>query len=230
MKKYIIPVLIALVAFSSTSNAQVRVLVGPGFGYGPGYGYPPPYPRPYHRRQPQQQQNLPPFQPSVNLSLGYGFPNLDKYQLPNYYNLYQGNVSQQLGPITGAVDYQFTRTMSLGVMVTHGTVNVPYYYYNSESPAFTAALNNWSVMLDLVHYMPINYYDDRVLPYIRLAAGVNIWSQDSTTNANVGGYNLPDFAYQISIGAKFKLSQNAGLFLEAGYGKYILEGGLAFKF
>jgi len=85
-------------------------------------------------------------------------------------------------------------------------------------------------MLDLVHYMPINYYDDRVVPYLRLAAGVNIWSEDSTTNSQFAGYSLPDFAYQLSIGAKFKLSPNAGVFIEAGYGKYILEGGLAFKF
>jgi hypothetical protein len=42
--------------------------------------------------------------------------------------------------------------------------------------------------------------------------------------------NLPDLAYQVGLGANFKLSPNAGFFIEAGYGKYILNGGLSLKF
>jgi len=42
--------------------------------------------------------------------------------------------------------------------------------------------------------------------------------------------DLPALAYQVSFGAKFHLSKEAGLFLEAGYGKYILNGGLALSF
>jgi len=31
--------------------------------------------------------------------------------------------------------------------------------------------------------------------------------------------------YQVSLGARIKLSPNAGCFMEAGYGKYIINGG-----
>jgi len=42
--------------------------------------------------------------------------------------------------------------------------------------------------------------------------------------------NATDLAYQVSIGTRFNLSQNAGFFIEAGYGRYIVNGGLTFKF
>ncbi len=185
--------------------------------------------RPYPRRE--YRSDLLPFQPSVNLSFGYGFPNLDKDYLPEYYHAYMGHPSQK-GPVSGAIDYQFSRTMSVGLLVTHGTVSAPYYN-NSGSAAFTGKLDNWSFMLNLVRYMPVN---SRVVsPYIRTAIGLNSWTQQYTdaTGAKVNGASvtdLPDLAYQAGIGAKFNLSKNAGLFVEAGYGKYIVHGGLAFKF
>src|ERR1700712_1952020 len=119
MKKYIIPFLLLTFLISEYSEAQVRVYVGPGTRYRR-------YQRPGNQKQKRPQQNLPKFEPTVNLSVGYGFPNLDKDMLPSFYNYYRGNVDQT-GPITGALDYQFSRSMSIGVMVTHGEVSAPYY-------------------------------------------------------------------------------------------------------
>src|ERR1700760_349257 len=142
MKKYLVATAVCFFGFIFITEAQVGVYIGPRFGYGPVYRRP-------HYRYPRRQ-NLPPFQPSVNVSFGYGFPNLDKNELPEFYNLYKGTVTSQTGPITGAVDYRFSRAMSIGVMVTHGTVKAPYYNYNDQStPAFTGSLDNWSVMFDL---------------------------------------------------------------------------------
>ncbi|HSC40466.1 MAG TPA: hypothetical protein VLD19_21435, partial [Chitinophagaceae bacterium] len=132
----------------------------------------------------------------------------------------------------GSIDYQFNRRMSIGVLVTHGTVSAPYYDYNngSNTPDFTGKLNNTSVMLDLVRYIPAGPV---VTPYLRTAIGVNIWQQNYTSGSGqqvTDGVDLPALAYQLSFGAKFHLSKQAGLFVEAGYGKYILNGGLAFSF
>lgn len=228
MKRYTFAVFIAFLFTAVASEAQVGIMIGPRMGYQ--YGYSP-------RRYPRQQNNRkdpkqPKFQPVVNISIGYGFPNLDKYQLPNYYNDYQGTVSQT-GPITGAVDYQFSRTASIGVMVTHGTVKVPYYNYNSSStPDFIGSLDNWSIMLNYVNYMPVA--GDKVSPYFRTAIGVNIWNQNFTDNSgnpiSMPVSNPSDLAYQIGLGVIFHLTPKAGLFVEGGYGKYILHGGLAFKF
>lgn len=187
----------------------------------------------YRQRPPikQQNPNLPKFEPTVNISVGYGFPNLDKYELPAMYNYYKGTYTQS-GPVTGAIDYQFSRYMSIGALVTHGKVSVPYYdYNNSATPAVNGSLENWSFMLNLVRYMPVN--STKVSPYFRTAIGVNSWTQNfsdaSGNKINLNG-NPSDLAYQVGFGAKFNMSKNAGIFIEAGYGKYILHGGLALKF
>jgi hypothetical protein len=80
-----------------------------------------------HRPHPQHyphRQKRPAFKPTVNLSLGYGFPNLDKNYLPDEFygavNAYKGNQSSQTGPFTGALDFQFSRYNSIGIMGTYG--------------------------------------------------------------------------------------------------------------
>ncbi|MBS1565991.1 MAG: outer membrane beta-barrel protein [Bacteroidetes bacterium] len=184
-------------------------------------------PRP--RRYREQRAEY--FQPVVHLNLGYGFPNLDKYVLPDFYHADMGSPSYT-GPLTASVDYQFSRRMGIGVLVTHGTVSAPYYDYSNptNTPDFKGHLNNTAVMLDLVRYIPAGPV---VTPYFRTAIGVNIWQQSYTdaSGAQVAdGGDLPALAYQVSLGANFKLSKQAGLFIEAGYGKYILNGGLALAF
>ena len=222
MNKYLTIFIVTLFSVS-ISDAQVIMRVGPGYGRR--------YQRPQQRNR-SQQQNLPKFEPSVNLSIGYGFPNQDKDQLADFYNYYKGNITQT-GPVTGALDYQFSRNMSIGVMITHGEVSVPYYGYNNPyTSALKGSLDNWAFMLNIVRYMPVN--TSKVSPYIRTAIGINTWTQNyidaSGNKINSGGPQPTDLAYQVGLGAKFKLSKNAGFFAEAGYGKYILHGGVFFKF
>jgi hypothetical protein len=189
-----------------------------------GYGYR--YRRPQRQRPPEEY-----FKPVWHVNLGYGFPNLDRYELPGFYGTDIGSITQT-GPYIGSVDYQFNRRMSVGVLVTHGTVSAPYYDYNNNTntPDFTGKLNNTAIMLDLVRYFPSGPV---VTPYFRTAIGVNIWQQsytDGSGNSVADDGDLSALAYQISFGAKFHLSQQAGVFVEAGYGKYILNAGLAFSF
>ncbi len=187
--------------------------------------------RPQRPQQRQTRVKAPPFQPTVNLSFGYGFPNTDQYFLTSFYNAYKGNISQ-VGPFTGSVDYQFSRTMSIGVLATYGKVSAPYYDYNNrgfDSPAFTGKLQSTSIMLNWVNYIPVN---QKIMPYFKIAAGANIWNQDyvDESGQKMNYIELPSaFAYQASFGARFSLSKQAGLFIEAGYGKYILNGGLSIK-
>ena len=220
MKKLTV-VLLLLVAATEFNQGYAQVIMGGRYRRG--------YPRVYRQRPPQQLQQLPKFEPTVNISIGYGFPNLDKNELPILYNYYRGTYSQN-GPVTGSIDYQFSRNMSIGVLVTHGKVAVPYYD-NSNTEALKGSLDNWAFMLNVVRYMPV--YSTKVTPYLRTAIGINSWEQNFTDvqgqKINMG-LNPSDLAYQIGLGAKFNLSKNAGFFLEAGYGKYILHGGLAVKF
>jgi hypothetical protein len=221
MNKYIAPFfVVGLLAFTLPAKAQ---FVGLYFG--------PRYPHRYHRGH--EGPPPPPFNPTISISVGYGFPNLDKYEMPGVYGLYQGNSTQMMGPLAASIDYRFERSLSIGLLVTHGTIDVPYYDYATNTKQFTGSLDNWAVMLNLINYLPVNSYNETVLPYMRLAVGVNIWNQSYTDPSGnpVNIQNIPDdLAYQLSLGAKFKLSDHTAFFAEAGWGKYILEGGLSFKF
>lgn len=226
MKKQLVIIVLLCSAFVIESNAQYRYHYGrPRVRTGVRVSQTP-------RRPPVKHIQQQSFEPTLNLSIGYGFPNLDKNQLVNFYDAYKGSGSQT-GPITGAIDYQFSRNMSIGVMGTYGKVSAPYYNYsnNSNLPDFTGKLENWSVMLNVMTYFPT--YNRKVEPYIRTALGVNSWKQDYLDENGTKVYDSEgpsQFAYQASLGARFNITKNAGLYVEGGYGKYILNGGLTFKF
>lgn len=213
MKKYLLLLIVTGVLIADNAGAQFR-------RYGRTRRYPP-----VERRVPPSS-----FKPAASLSVGYGWPNLDKDQLYQFYNFAQGSASQT-GVLYGSLDYQFSRTASMGIAVLHGKVSAPYYEYNSTStvPALNGSLESWSIMLNMVRYIPAGR---TVKPYIKTAIGVNIWTQNY---ADQNGYKVPlanpgSLAYQASLGVKFNLDKHSGLFIEAGYGKYILGGGLTFKF
>lgn len=229
MRKYLLIICISILAASS-SQAQVSIGVGGrmGYGYGMGrvgMGYGRPYPS-----QRRRNQNEPKFDPVIHFSIGYGYPNLDGSQLASFYNYGRGTLSQT-GPVTASLDYQYSRSSSVGLMVTHGQVSADYYDYNNPSgpPVLNGKLDNWSVMVNFVNYIPTT---GKIEPYFRTAGGLNIWNQQYTDASGnkqnlVGDQN--QLAYQLGLGARFPLSKNTGFFLEAGYGKYILHGGLSFK-
>ena len=234
MKKIFFICLLVVAGMSAEAQVYGKIFIGPRYGYRrPGMGMHQRPPARERYQQYQQRPQLPPFQPSVNISFGYSYPNLDYTHFANFYNMYKGNVSNQTGPFTGAIDYQFSRYMSIGVLGTYGKVTQPYYDMDNTTgvPDLTGNYENWSLMLNVVSYFPT--HTRAVSPYLRTAVGVNHWIQDyaDATGAKTMGIPEPStLAYQASLGAKFNLSPRAGIFMEAGYGKYIVNGGLALKF
>lgn len=230
MKKQTTILAVLFILISGITEAQFYG--GGGFYIQRGYRRPPV--RQYQRNPRQRQES---YHPTVNLSFGYGYPNLDKNYFPEQFNgavnAYKGTKFNQTGPITGALDFQFSRYNSIGVMGTYGKVSVPYYDFSSNegAPLFTGDMKSWSVMLNMMTYFP-SY--QTVSPYIRTAIGINSRNENYTypdgSKAIVGGDNLTDLAYQVSIGTRFNFSPNAGFYIEAGYGRYIVNGGLTFRF
>lgn len=199
------------------------VYISPRFGYSMGY-------RPH--RNPYNAWRDSTFKPSLNISIGYGFPNLDKYQFAQTYQYYNQPYTA-IGPVMGSVDYRFSRATAIGLLITSGSSKADYYDYNSSGnqPSFTGTLNSTAIMLDLVNYMPVN--NPKVTPYLRTALGVNVWNErytDGSGNKMNFSSNPSDFAYQISLGSNFYIADHFGFFVEAGYGKYILNAGLSLKF
>ena len=239
MKRNIfLTVIILLSSMLVTSEVNAQFM---RFGFGPrmGGGY---YSRPYRQQKQQpaeKKDELPKFVPTVNISVGFGYPNLDKYLLPDLSTYGPGYIKgdyQQTGILTGAIDYQFSRFTSIGLMGAYGNTSVPYYLIGAgpTDPAiYNATLKGWSVMANLVNYFaPVDMA--KVNGYLRLAAGVNVWDQSITDANGVKQNNIAtsptEFAYQVALGADFNLSQRAAIYVEGGYGKYILSGGLKLKF
>jgi opacity protein-like surface antigen len=211
MKKGILLGLI-LVACFYESNAQ----------YGRSYNRD----REYRRQRFQEIQN---FKPSLDVSIGYGFPNLDKYLLTDFYNYYQGSTTQT-GPVIASVDYHFTPRMAIGVMVNYGKVSRPYYNAYTGEQEFTGSITNTAVLLNFTRYMGNS---QKILPYTRTAIGINTGTSKYLTNDGAKAADTDDgtsLAYQVGLGVQFNATKNGGFFVEAGYGKYILAGGLKLRF
>lgn len=181
--------------------------------------------------RPRLRANLPPFRPSVNISVGYGFPAVDTKYLPAFYGVSRGDISQW-GVLAGSVDYQFSRRMSIGVMAAHTSFSAPYYgyFYPGDIPDLTAHFDNWAIMVSLTRYFPVSL---RTSLYLRTAIGANVWQQDykdaSGNPATVTDVDLPSLAHQLAVGMKFRITRHAGFFAEAGYGKYIIRAGVSAK-
>ncbi|MBS1628395.1 MAG: outer membrane beta-barrel protein [Bacteroidetes bacterium] len=198
-------------------NAESQVWMGSSIRFRPG-GY---------RRQARREQ--PKYEPSMNISLGYGFPNLDKSLLGDFYNYYKGTATQT-GPVMGSIDYQYSKYNSIGIIGTYGKASVSYNSYSSSSTAFTGNIESWSIMLNLMNYMPGS---EKVKPYLRTAIGINSGTVNYLYSNGTPAFtsNSPsELAYQVGLGVKFGLSKQSSFFIEAGYGKYILAAGLSFKF
>ncbi len=233
MKKMMFICLLIITGIGAEAQVYGGIFIGPRYGSRPPARMQsrPPARAQYGPYQPRPQ--LLPFQPSINISVGYSYPNLDITHFASFYNLYKGNATNQQGPFTGAIDYQFSRYMSIGVLGTYGKVSQPYFAMDNHTTVadLTGNFENWSLMLNLVNNFPVK--TKAVSPYLRTAVGVNHWIQDYTdaTGATSAGIQEPStLAYQASLGAKFNLSPRGGIFMEAGYGKYIVNGGLALKF
>ena len=230
-RKYWLLIIIS-VSLINSIDAQVYFggRIGGGFGYGSGMGRVRYGNRTYGRRQPKKENYEPAFKPVVYVSLGYGFPNLDASQLPDnaYITGYNKGFSSSSGPITGAIDYRFSRHTSIGVMTTYGKVSAPYTN-SSNINVGTGSIETLGVLLNLMNYAPLS---NTAAMYFRIAFGANITNSTSFSDQSAGIlYISPaSFAYQVGLGGRFEIAKNTALFAEAGYGKYILHGGISFAF
>lgn len=168
------------------------------------------------------------FRPSINVSIGYGFPNLDKYLLADFYDYYPGSTSYS-GPVVASVDYHFSRRMAIGVMVNYGKVSRPYYNYYTGIHEFDGELTNTAIMLNLTRYIG---FSRKVKPYLRTSIGVNIGEADYIATDGSKFADIEEgttLAYQAGLGVQLLAGKNGGFFIEAGYGKYIVAGGLTLR-
>ena len=221
---------------SSTVSAQIGIRLVPNMGMRMGmgmrYGYGArPYGQQFYRQKRRPTMIDSTFKPHFLITIGYGFPNLDKGQFVQTYQ-YNYIANNYSGPLTGSLEYALSRNSAIGVSISHSKATATYYYNNGgqSSPQFYGELNNTSIMLNYKKYLYTN--SEHVAPYTRSALGVNIWNEryyyPNGTTLNLSA-NPSELAYQLSIGSEFRIHSQSGFYIEAGYGKYILNAGLLLK-
>ena len=240
-KNILLSGIIMILSCIMVSQLDAQMRFGFGGGMGGGRYYNRPYPQHRNNNNNKEKKEEPKFVPTVNIAIGFGYPNLDKYLLPDLTNVQspfvqsiKGNY-QKTGTYFANLDYQFSRFTSIGLMGSYGTTSVPYYAIGAgptDPPSYNGSLTSWTVMANMINYfMPVD--QAKVNGYLRLAAGVSVWDQKMTDATGAKVNNIAsepsEFAYQVSLGADFNLSPRAALFVEAGYGKYILHAGLKFQ-
>lgn len=173
-------------------------------------------------------RELPAFKPTLNISVGYGFPNLDNYLLADFYDYYNGHTTQT-GPVIASIDYHFSRRSAIGIMVNYGKVSRPYYDYYTGEHTFNGQLTNTAVLLNFTRYMG---FSQKIMPYTRTAIGINTGQSEYIALDGSKFADIADgttLAYQAGLGVQFN-AKHSGFFVEAGYGKYILAAGLTMRF
>lgn len=160
----------------------------------------------------------------VSLSLGAGFPNLDTRYLPAFDGMSMSGATGS-AVVSGSLTCRVTRRLEAGVTTTYGSVSASYSEPGSVGsagfPGFSGKLEGWTIMATLQRTFPMGR---RVSAYIKTALGAHLWTQ-SYTEPGVSA-DLPVLAKQVCGGVRLRCLRRAGLFVEAGYGEYVVLGGI----
>lgn len=176
----------------------------------------------------------------VHFSYGYGFPRLDDNLFKFHDNKNEFRVVG-VGPFIFKGEYGVNRQLSVGF-------SAAYIKYTSDWSELRPDPNNnrplWykfgTNLTDLSVMLRLNYHwitTPRSDFYMGGGIGYNRWqsedfttrtSEDSTFNSlfkEPGG-----LAAEITLGYRYYFRQRNALYIEAGYGKSIIQGGFVFKF
>ncbi|HTJ10472.1 MAG TPA: hypothetical protein VL547_00525 [Dinghuibacter sp.] len=157
----------------------------------------------------------------VSFSVGAGLPNLDTRYLPAFDGMSMGGVTRS-AVVTGSLMCRVTRRLEAGVTTTYGSVSASYSEPGSVGfSGFSGKLEDWTIMATLQRTFPMGR---RVSAYIKTALGAHLWTQSYTEPG--ASADLPVLAKQVCGGVRLRCLRRAGLFVEAGYGEYVVLGGI----
>lgn len=176
------------------------------------------------------------------LSVGIGGPNLVKklFEL----SATDGFSEEADAKVTGVgpyhVKYEYGVSKHIGIGLSAGFVTVGYdrafqgydYVNNVSVPAKeTFSLTNFVFVPRINFHMGSNKYVD---PYFGLGAGYQLYNL-KYTNTDPSGLSTFAFpasglAMEVVFGTRIMFSQNLGIYIETGYAKSLMQGGLTLKF
>jgi opacity protein-like surface antigen len=174
------------------------------------------------------------YQGSSTVTIGYGFPNIGKsiLKIGNSAGVTDSKITG-VGPIH--VKYEYAVSDKVGVGVSLGYVSFADEYTQDNGGAapykYKDAITSFGILARFNYHFGGN---EKVDPYVGLGAGYNNWTAKTTTNDPDGignTFTIPiKIGFEGGVGVRYYFTPNIGAYAELGYGKSILQGGLAFKF
>lgn len=175
-------------------------------------------------------------QNSTIITIGYGVPNLGK-AIFNIYKDELGFYTSGIGPIHAK--YEFGLTDHFGIGVSIGFVDfkaawlTKYHNANNELQEYEEGFkgSSFGIMARGNYHFSTS---KRLDPFVGFGIGYNRmsfgwFSEYEYADELSLSFPIP-FATELSIGARYYLSDNIGAYAELGWGKSLLQAGLSMKF
>ncbi len=176
----------------------------------------------------------------LHFSYGYGFPRTDdgRFDFHKDKNAYR---VEGVGPFIFKAEYGLTRQLSIGVSATYTQYTSDWeeqrfdpFWQRDLWFRYGTKLHDIGAMLRLNYHWVVTPRSDL---YVGGGLGYNYWKSEDFTEFQpedslfTSYFKQPGpFAAEITLGYRYYFRQRNAIFIEAGYGKSIVQAGFVFKF
>lgn len=176
------------------------------------------------------------------VTVGYGFPNLTKM----IFKLYQNEIGYKVsgfGPAHAKFEYGLSDKIGVGVSMGLVTSKVSWTYEETTYDPVTGYANGTATYEEgfkgssFVVLARMNYHfgtTDKLDPYWGFGAGYNAngfkyYNTNPNSIEDIKLAGLP-IGFESTVGMRYYFTDNIGAYMELGWGKSLLQAGLAAKF
>ncbi len=176
----------------------------------------------------------------IHFSYGYGFPRLDNKRFDRWKDAVEYRVVG-VGPLIFKAEYGLTRQLSLGLSATYIKYTSDFEQLKFDEYHQRNLFVKYGTVVDDIALMLRLNYHWRVTPrsdiYMGGGMGYNIWKVEDFTKYPPEDTTFNSFfkkpsgiAAELSIGYRLYFRERNAIYIEAGYGKSIVQAGFVFKF
>lgn len=176
-------------------------------------------------------------QGNSSVQVGYGFGNFISAVFKSY-EIYDSFEFSSLGPAFLKYEYAVSDKIGIGVNLAYASATVSYsddFWFVSGTTTPYQETIKWSTISVLAR-MNLHFGDsERFDPYWGFGMGYRTASwkyedNDPNWDNSISTKSLMPFGFETTVGARFYLTDNIGLYAETGLAKAIFQAGLSAKF
>ena len=188
----------------------------------------------------------------IILSVGYGYPNLDKWAFGNYYTYNNNKTYQSIGygPIHFRAEYALSDKIGVGISLNYNTYGGTWHdaYANNNGWGYvsTGTYNFKKQIYSLTGLVRFNYHvftTEKLDPYFSFGAGFKtIWKNYSSNapdyvneyynelhSSDYGISNLPA-SFEAVAGMRYYFTKKFAIYSELGMAKSLIQAGVSIGF